>query len=96
MAHERKGARRASEAQQSEKTLTVTLSRITNAYTQSCWIANPAERGICFPLFLLFDHQPQSSRLAHLQSQTMQSTTNNLFLVFFKEPICRLFPAPGK
>ena len=44
LSHERKGARRASEAQQSEKTLTVTLSRITNAYTQSCWIANPAER----------------------------------------------------
>ena len=43
LALERKGARRASEAQLSEKTLTVTLSRITNAYTQSCWIANPAE-----------------------------------------------------
>ena len=46
LALERKGARRASEAQLSEKTLTVTLSRITNAYTQSCWIANPAERGM--------------------------------------------------
>ena len=45
LGHKRKGARRAGEAQQSEKTMTVTLSRITNAYTQSCWIANPAERG---------------------------------------------------
>ena len=44
LGHKRKGARRAGEAQQSEKTMTVTLSRITNAYTQSCWIANPAER----------------------------------------------------